>query len=457
MPYKRQLITASLTTIPDRTESLKDTVKSLLPQVDKLNVYLHGYTEMPQFLKHKKIEVAFDLERGDRGDIDKMSWCDEVKGYHLICDDDLIYPPDYAIQMVRSIDKYKRKAIVSYHGSILKRLPIAKYYEDRIVYPCLLTVEQDQEMSIIGTGTLGYHSSVGIGKIELGDKLPNMLDIHISLWAKEKKIPLYVLAHKEGWIKHSEKVDLNKTIFATHSTNDWVHTQMINSRPELFGSPKPMLKDLPIISIVIVNSRGRKHPEWLQECLNSVRGQSYYNIQPIIVENTDRLITIGKAFNEGVKEAKGEWVLFLGDDDWITPDYVSALVSYAYYSGDTKSVCVTTFLTMFHSDGKEVKREPRELAVTGMWRKDYLLEYPACEFLTRYVDTDMMSKTEERGDKMATLRWHYGYFYRSHLDQVSGFKQLALQNKYASWRTDEVKEKLLKLKSTPVNLEVKND
>ena len=441
MPRK-QKITASLTTIPDRTESLKDTVKSLLPQVDKLNVYLHGYTEMPQFLKNKKIEVAFDLEHGDRGDIDKMAWCDEVKGYHLICDDDLIYPPDYAKKMVEAIDRYDKKAIVSFHGSILKRLPIAKYYEDRTVYPCLGEVKADQEISIIGTGTLGYHSSVGVDKIQLGDKLPNMLDIHVSLWAKENKIPLYVIAHKEGWIKHSTKVDLNKTIFATHQHSDYVHTWMINDRGELFGSPREMIEGMPIISIVVVNSRGRKEPKMLQNCFDSIRNQFYYNIETIVVENTDRLITIGKAFNEGVKRAKGEWVLFLGDDDTITPDYVSSLVAYAYFGNDAPCVCVSTFLTMFNVVGETISQEPRELAVTGMWKRDYLLEHPASEYLTKYVDTDMMEQAEARGDRLAVLRWHYGYFYRSHMDQVSGHKGLVLQDKYASWRTDAVKEKL---------------
>lgn len=442
MPKKKEKITCSLTTIPDRTESLKDTVASLLPQVDKLNVYLHGYTEMPQFLKHKKIEVAFDLEHGDRGDIDKMAWCDEVKGYHLICDDDLIYPPDYAGKIVEAIDRYDKKAIVSFHGSILKRLPIAKYYSDRTVYPCLGEVIADQEMSIIGTGTLGYHSSIGMNKIQLGDKLPNMLDIHVSFWAKENNIPLYVIAHKEGWIKHSEKVDLNKTIFATHSLNDYVHTSMINARSELFGCPRTMIEGMPVISIVVVNSRGRKSPEMLQACFDSIRNQFYYNIETIVVENTDRLITIGKAFNEGVKKAKGEWVLFVGDDDIISVDYVGALVAYAYFGGEPPCICVSTFLTMFNTNGTVINNEPRDLAVTGMWKRDYLLKYPASEYLTRYVDTDMMEQAEARGDRLAVLRWHYGYFYRSHMDQVSGHKQLVLQDKYASWRTDAVKEKL---------------
>jgi len=439
------MITASLTTIPDRTKALKETVKSLLPQVDKLNVYLHGYKEMPQFLKNEKIEVAFDLEHGDRGDIDKMAWCDEVKGYHLICDDDLIYPPNYAKKMVKAINQYNKKALVSFHGSILKRLPIARYYQDRIVFPCLGTVVENQEVSIIGTGTLGYHSTVGMDKIDLKDKFPNMLDIHVSIWAKEKKIKTYVIAHEEGWIQHSKNVDLNKTIFAIHQHNDYIHTSMLNGRADLFNSPQRMVKGMPIVSIVVVNSRGRKSPHMLQECYESIREQTYPNIEPVVVENTDRLMTIGKAFNDAAQLAKGEWVLYLGDDDKITPDYVQSLMTFAYGRTRNGMVGVSSFLTMFTGVNGTMNAEPRDLIPTGMWKRKYLLEHPFAEYLTKYVDTDLMRRTEEEGFKQGLMRWHYGYFYRSHQDQVSGHKALVLQDKYASWRTDEVKDKLKEL------------
>lgn len=439
----KKKITASLTTIVEREQALKDTVKSLLPQVDKLNVYLHGYTKKPSFLNNKKIEVAFDLEYGDHGDIDKMAWTDEVKGYHLVCDDDLIYPPDYAKEMVKAIDRYGKKAIVSFHGSVLKRLPIARYYRDRLVFPCLGEVKYDQEVSVIGTGTLGYHSSVGVDKIDLKAKLPNMLDIHFSIWARENGIPLYVVAHKEEWIKHSEKVDLNKTIFANQVNADFIPTQIINDRPELFGGSGELIPGVPIVSVVVVNTRGLKSPEMLQECFDSIRDQSYPNVEPIVVNNFERLMTIGKAFNDGVKKASGEWILFLGDDDKISPDYISSLVTFVSSMTDPKTVAVSTFLTMF--DG--MRAEPRELVPTGMWRKDYLLQYPFAEYLTKYVDTDIMYRVEDSEEhKQYLMRWHYGYHYRSHPDQISGHKTLVMQDRSASVRTDFIKEKLEALK-----------
>ena len=51
------MITAGIASIPHRAENLRQTVLSLINQVDKLNVYLHGYDSVPDFLQAPKIEV----------------------------------------------------------------------------------------------------------------------------------------------------------------------------------------------------------------------------------------------------------------------------------------------------------------------------------------------------------------------------------------------------------------
>lgn len=66
------MITVSLTTIASREKSLEQVIKTLLPQVDKINVYLHGYTSKPDFLVNDKIRLEFDWEYGDRKDNDKF-------------------------------------------------------------------------------------------------------------------------------------------------------------------------------------------------------------------------------------------------------------------------------------------------------------------------------------------------------------------------------------------------
>lgn len=437
-------ITASLTTVVERTEALKETVASLLPQVDKLNVFLHGYRELPEFLQHEKIEVAFDLEWGDKGDLDKFSWCDELEGYHLVCDDDLIYPTDYAQKMIEKIDKYQ--CLVSFHGVIPFNPPIASYYLDRHVFPCLGTVAGDMLVPIGGTGVMGYHTShVPLKDFVYKDLIANMADVHIAVWAAENKVPIMVLEHQEGWIKYTTYVKDEDTIFGKTIGRDWYPTDKINANAKYFATRK-VTGTVPLVSIVCVNTRMYTNNDWVREAYASFREQDYPDIEVIIIENTDKMITIGKAFNEGVKAAHGEFVLFVGDDDLITFDYVGSLVNYYNtQANNPKVIGVTSFLTMFRVEDGKMKSEPRELIPTGMWKRSWLLENPFKEYLTKYVDTELMESAKEQGFLYPPCIWHYGYFYRSHEKQVSGHKALATHRETASHRTDDVKQKIKKV------------
>lgn len=421
------MVTASLTTIPQRQESLKDTVESLLPQVDKLNIYLHGYTSIPDFLKDDKIEIAMDLEWGDHGDLDKFHWCKDItEGYHLICDDDLIYPADYAKNMLEGIDRYDKKDIVTFHGCIPYKLPIASYYDDRIVYPCLDTVNEDKRVFIPGTGVMGYHVESTFRGIGHDEKMPNMADVHTAVWAGENNKDIYVLKHNKDWIKHSQKVDLNDTIFAKQRYNTFEQVKIINSRPDIFSVSKGDTA-FPLVSIVVVNTRLRTHPHYVKDCYDSIRNQFYPNIEPIIVDNLQRTITIGKAFNKAVEKAQGKYVFFLGDDDFINEDYIVSLVSImervSSYDDTVKGI--TSYLTMFNTNAQE----HRELTPTGMWLREFLLENKFKEYLTKLVDSEFIDRIRAEGYKLLTATHNYGYFYRSHPGQVSGFKSLKHQMK----------------------------
>ena len=125
------MIRASLASIPERERSLRQTVASLLPQIDRLGVYLNGYGSVPDFLHDPRIDVARSQEHGDRGDAGKMFWTDAGDfDYYLACDDDIIYPPDYAERMVAAIEQYGRRALVGCHGALLRHNP-EDYYGSR--------------------------------------------------------------------------------------------------------------------------------------------------------------------------------------------------------------------------------------------------------------------------------------------------------------------------------------
>ena len=412
------MVTVSLAALKEREDSLKDTVDSLIDQVDKLNVFLHGFTEIPEFLKNEKIEVKMGFTEDSKsviGDLGKLAF--EVEdGYSLYCDDDLIYPPDYVEKMKEAIDEYEGKCIISFMGSIPFKPPIGHYYTDRMKYSLFETLSNDYEVLLPGTGVMGCRASL-MKNFGIEDKEPNMADIHIGIYAKENGIPVIVRNHDKDWVRHSLKINFAGTIYEKHKNNCLVQTELINKH---FSEKKVFDESMPKVSIVVINSRQLKNPDYLSECFNSLRDQIYPNVEIVVVKNYDKLVTIGKAWNDAIKQCRGDYILFVGDDDYISPDYVLCLVQ-GIENSDASHL--TTYCTNFSVNGTEVKYTPKKIIPTGMWKKEYLLENPPCEFLTKYVDVDMINRLKEnKSEKQVVLDWHYGYFYRSHEGQVSGQK-----------------------------------
>lgn len=109
------------------------------------------------------------------------------------------------------------------------------------------------------------------------------------------------------------------------------------------------MEDSPLVSIVIPAYNAEKY---LDECLRSIVGQTYANIEVLIVDDgsTDSTMAIGRkwilrdkrvryirtvnsgvsaARNVGIDSASGEWIGFVDADDCIDPQFVSVLIGNA--------------------------------------------------------------------------------------------------------------------------------
>jgi hypothetical protein len=221
--------TASLAAMPAREKQLQQVIKSLLPQVDRINVYLNEWQQTPDFLTNKKITVFRSQdEAGDLGDVGKFYQCEKVRGYHFTCDDDLLYPADYVKTLINAIEKRSRKAVVSFHGRSFDQFPITSYYNGHAsAISCRKDCDQDTPAHVLGTGVLGYHTDTM--KITLADfKAINMGDIWFSIQAELQNIPRVVLKHEAGWIQYL-KVPFADTIAGWHHNNEAVQVEAMNS------------------------------------------------------------------------------------------------------------------------------------------------------------------------------------------------------------------------------------
>lgn len=171
------------------------------------------------------------------------------------------------------------------------------------------------------------------------------------------------------------------------------------------------------ITIGIVKTRA----DYFNRAIYSIRKQVCENkIEIIVVDNMEKLQSIGSCYNEIVRRSTTEYVAFLGDDDYLMPDYVSALMAIKQRSelnGD-KKIAFATYLTLI--DGE------RYLACNalspGLWEKKFLLETPFDETLKKYVTMKHYKAANAKGVEPAIATWYYGYMYYQHNGNISGNK-----------------------------------
>lgn len=164
------------------------------------------------------------------------------------------------------------------------------------------------------------------------------------------------------------------------------------------------------VTVIIIDSRSKIHPEWVQAAIQSSQEQTV-PVDIIVVENTERDKTIGKCWNAATQQAKTEWVYFLGDDNWMARDAIQVLLNHT----DKPAVYLTTFMTMY--DGEVFRSVPRQC--TGMWKKDYILKYPFNEELKSGIDREYLEESKKRGDTGIIIPYYYGIYDRRHDDHRS--------------------------------------
>ena len=221
---KKENVTASMAAVPWRENLLEQVVGSLLPQVDNLNIYLNGWEKIPDFLNNSKINAVMSQnEAGDLGDRGKFYWCEDISGFHLTVDDDILYPDDYVEQILHGLSRYP-KAVVSYHGSILN-YPDFKKRNSKLTH-FAKKCDKDMRVALVGTGVLAYDANKL--QINLDNFKSNYwADGWFSLQARNADYRCIVLRHKLGWLKPmpTEGPDIwsmNKSNSANEEINKWL-------------------------------------------------------------------------------------------------------------------------------------------------------------------------------------------------------------------------------------------
>jgi hypothetical protein len=221
----RSRVFVSVASVPERERGLATVVEALYPQADVLAVYLNGYRRIPKFLHRPGILVAQSRLDGDRGDAGKFFWSDRVRGYHLTCDDDVLYPPNYVSSLVEGIEAYGLRAVVGFHGVVLNDT-ITDYHRSRTLRPYYRELGGDTPVHLLGTGVCGYHTSAIT--VQPSDfPLRNMADVWFALLGQRQEVPFLCLGHRAGWLRPQARFQTPSIYTRSVSTSGHISKQTV--------------------------------------------------------------------------------------------------------------------------------------------------------------------------------------------------------------------------------------
>lgn len=184
----------------------------------------------------------------------------------------------------------------------------------------------------------------------------------------------------------------------------------------------------PMLSISLLASN---RPDTIRRCLDSLKPimeqisselilvdtSEREEIHKILTEYTNKVITFhwcndfAKARNAGLKEAKGEWFLFLDDDEWFTEP--EALIDF-FQSGESEKYGCANYLVRNFYDAAYTR-------YTDCW---------ASRLIRRYEDTHFESKIHEylvpvRGEcqNIPARAYHTGYIFGTQEEREKHFRR----------------------------------
>jgi len=194
---------------------------------------------------------------------------------------------------------------------------------------------------------------------------------------------------------------------------------VIPSIVDLIEAPVAEEDAPPTLTVAITQTRRK----YMADLLNSLRMQGF-DFKVEILDNMDKEKAIGKCFNELADRCKSEWILYVGDDDYLADDYISTVMS-AYARRAKIYPHTVGLLTATHAFDDSGKFQLLPHYSTGFWKADYVRKERFNETLVRQVDTEFLQRAQSNPDRKDTLLWFTwiaGYMYRQHDANVSGNK-----------------------------------
>jgi len=207
-----------MATMPSRAHTLAFALERIMPQVDRLYLFLDQFTEIPETItQYPNITPLLSTLHGD------FKACGKFLGMHIIAepclyfcfDDDILYPLNYVEIMARALRRHGFRAIVGVHAALF-RSPHFSYSKDRIIIHFGAGLDRDCYVDELGTGTIAFYT----GFFSFHPKsweFHNMADLMVAIEAVRQGIPRVTIRRPKNFLtplEENQKDSLYKKLTA---------------------------------------------------------------------------------------------------------------------------------------------------------------------------------------------------------------------------------------------------
>lgn len=206
---------------------------NLIKMADEVWIYKGGEKTQPMLGRPDKegsirFRMAPYLSLGDAGKFLAYEMTEEKNFYFFACDDDLVYPLDYAEKMIEWIEFLGRRCVVSLHGSTFSSMPVDSYYKRKRTIPCLGDFPTAQRIIFPGSGACAFHSSTVKIDVKEQFRTRNMADIWLGKLLQDQETPAVVLPHSHDYLAYNSSIKNEDTIWGKENKRDFTQTALVN-------------------------------------------------------------------------------------------------------------------------------------------------------------------------------------------------------------------------------------
>lgn len=216
--------------MPSRKESLLAALPHILPQVDRLYLYLDKYDEIPREIRAMEniIPILPSAEFKSKGCTGKLYGLKIHKApcLYFCFDDDIIYQNGYVDHLSAALSRYHYESIVGLHGCIFKN-PARSYVKDRQIIGFSAGLHFDVLVDELGSGTIAFHSEAVRLEFDYWSNR-NMTDLYVMIEAIRQKVNRICIRRSPDFIKAIRELQ-EDSIWRNSMLDDALQSRLLQS------------------------------------------------------------------------------------------------------------------------------------------------------------------------------------------------------------------------------------